>query len=135
MRILALDWGTVRIGAAVSDPDGRIAFPLAEVIDSKDSFEEIEKIIREQEVEKILIGLPKSMSGQDTESTSKAQAFIDKVKAKTSIPVETVDERLSSVGAGRALQQQGVSEKDQRAIKDNVAAQLMLQQYLDIKNN
>lgn len=135
MRILALDWGTVRIGGAVSDPDGRIAFPLSQVLESKNSVEEVQKIVQELEVEKILIGLPKAMSGQDTESTQKAQVFIDKIKASLSIPVETADERLSSVGAGRALQQQGVREKDQRGIKDNIAAQLMLQQYLDTKNN
>lgn len=135
MRILALDWGSVRIGAAVSDPDGKIAFPLSQIIDSKNSVEEIHKIVLELEVEKILVGLPIAMSGQDTESTAKAQVFINKVKAKTSIPVETADERLSSVGAGRALQQQGVREKDQRGIKDNISAQLMLQQYLDTKNN
>ena len=135
MRILALDWGSVRIGAAVSDPAGRIAFPLSQVIARQDSLEEIEKIIRELEVEKILIGLPKGMSGQETESTVKAQGFIDKIKEKTGIMVETADERLSSVAAGKALTLQGVSEKDQRGVKDNIAAQLMLQQYLDTKNN
>jgi len=135
MRILALDWGSVRIGAAISDPDGRIAFPLSQVIDNKGSMEEIQKIIQELAVDKILVGLPKGMSGQETESTVKAESFIEKIKEKTGIMVETADERLSSVAAGRALAEQGVSEKDQRGIKDNIAAQLMLQQYLDIKNN
>jgi len=55
MRILALDWGSVRIGAAISDPDGRIAFPLSQVIDNKGSMEEIQKIIQELAVDKILI--------------------------------------------------------------------------------
>lgn len=131
MRILALDWGTVRVGAAISDPDGKFAFPLQQVIGASDALEEIAKLVIELEVEKILIGLPKAMGGQETASTAKTEKFIEKVKLKTGLPVETMDERLSSVAAGNMLRDQGVSQRNQRGIKDNVAAQLMLQQYLE----
>lgn len=134
MRYLALDWGTVRVGAAVSDPDGKIAFPLEKHIESKNAVEEIKKIIDELQVEKVLIGLPKGLAGQDTQSTASTQEFIEALKSKIGQPIEILDERFSSVAAGKALASQGISEKDQRGIKDNIAAQIMLQQYLDTKN-
>jgi putative Holliday junction resolvase len=134
MRILALDWGTVRVGGAISDPDGQFAFALEEALEAKTSIEEIKKLIAEKEVGKIIIGLPKSLGGQDTASTTGAEKFIEKVR-QLGVEVETVDERFSSVAAGKALGSQGIKEKDQRGMKDNMAAQLMLQQYLDTKNN
>jgi putative Holliday junction resolvase len=133
MRVLALDWGTVRVGAAISDPEGKFAFPLQQIIAAAGAVDEISKLVAELQVEKILVGLPKGMAGQDTESTSKAEKFIEKVRQKTGLPVETLDERLSSVAAGNALRDQGISNRNQKEIKDNVAAQLMLQQYLDNK--
>jgi len=135
MRILALDWGTVRIGGAISDPEGRMAFPLERFIDGKKAIEEIKQIVADSSVEKILIGLPVGLGGQDTESTEKARLFIEKVRSETGLPVETLDERLSSVGAGKTLSGMGVSQKNQRDIKDNIAAQMMLDQYLNKKSN
>lgn len=135
MRILALDWGEVRIGAAVSDPDGKIAFPFGHFIESKNAIAEIKKIILDLRVDKVLIGLPKGLAGQSTESTRKASEFIQDLKNKIAQPVETLDERFSSIAAGKTLSDQGVSEKDQRGIKDNIAAQIMLQQYLDSNKN
>jgi putative Holliday junction resolvase len=131
VRYLALDWGTVRIGAAVSDPEGKIAFPLDKYIDSKNAIDEIKKIIEELQVEKILVGLPKGLNNQETESTREAVKFIENLKNQVGPPIETLDERFSSVAAGKTLTDQGISEKDQRSIKDNIAAQIMLQQYLD----
>ncbi len=131
MRILALDWGTVRIGAAVSDPDGKIAFPLEKFIDSKNAPEEIKKITNDLQAEKILVGLPKGLMGQDTASTAAAEKFIADLKLTVGLPIELLDERFSSVAAGKTLASQGLKEKDQREMKDNIAAQLMLQQYLD----
>lgn len=133
MRILALDWGTVRIGAAVSDPDGKIAFPLDKFIDSRNAIDEIKKIISELSVEKVLAGIPKGLGGQDTASTAAAQEFINVLKSQIGQPVEILDERFSSVAAGKTLSEAGMKEKDQRAIKDNLAAQQMLQQYLKTK--
>lgn len=131
MRILALDWGTVRVGAAISDPGGQFAFPLDQFFESKTAIEEIKQIIKEQEVEKVLVGLPKGLKGQDTESTDKAGEFIKNLQSQIDQPVEVLDERFSSVAAGKALSAQGLSQKAQRDMKDNMAAQLMLQQYLD----
>lgn len=134
MRYLAIDWGTVRVGAAISDPDGKIAFPLNHVLDTKTAVDEIKQIIAEQTVEKVLIGLPTNLQSESTESTDKTLRFVEKLKKEIHISIETLDERFSSVAAGKVLSAGGMKEKDQREIKDNVAAQLMLQQYLDSNN-
>ena len=133
MRFLALDWGTVRIGASVSDPDGKIAFPLDRFIDPSNAIDEIKKIVDELKVDKILVGMPKSLTGQETPSSGAVKEFIAKLQEKVATEFEILDERFSSVAAGKSLTQDGVSQKDQRAIKDNIAAQIMLQQYLDAK--
>jgi len=130
MRILALDWGTVRVGAAISDPDGKFAFPLDKFIDSQNAIEEIKNIIAESQVEKVIIGLPKGLAGQDTPSTARAEEFIAKLKTVVAQPIELMDERFSSVSAGKTLTSLGVKVKDQRAMVDNLAAQQMLERYL-----
>jgi putative Holliday junction resolvase len=134
VRILALDWGTVRIGAAISDPDGKIAFPLDKFIDSKNSIDEIKSIVEEKNVEKILLGIPKSLAGTDTESTKSARAF-GEILSGLGIPIEYLDERLSSMGASKTLSELGVSQKEQRERVDNLASQQLLQTYLDTKSN
>lgn len=132
MRILALDWGTVRIGAAISDPEGKIAFPLEKFIDSKNAAAEIKSLVEEKEVEKILLGIPKSLAGTDTESTKLAQKFGESLQG-LGIPVENFDERLSSQGASKFLSSLGFNQKQQRGKVDNLAASQMLQAYLDTK--
>jgi putative Holliday junction resolvase len=134
VRILALDWGTVRIGAAISDPDGKIAFPLDKFIDSKNSIDEIKSIVEEKNVEKILLGIPKSLAGTDTESTKSARAF-GELLGGLGIPIEYLDERLSSMGASKTLSELGVRQKEQRERVDNLASQQLLQTYLDTKSN
>ena len=131
MRVLALDWGDVRVGAAVSDEEGKIAFPLDKFIESRGAIDEIKKIIEELGVQKILIGNPRSLSGESSRSSNKVAEFVDKLKKEISIPIEMFDERFSSVAAGKTLDEEGLSEKKQREIKDNIAAQLILQSYLD----
>ncbi|MBI4363711.1 MAG: Holliday junction resolvase RuvX [Candidatus Doudnabacteria bacterium] len=131
MRFLALDWGTVRIGAAVSDPDGKIAFPLDKIIERKSAIEEIKKIINELKIEKVLVGMPIGLSGQVTESTDRAERFILQLQKQIAPSIELLDERFSSVAAEKVLSGNEMAQKDQRNIKDNIAAQIILQQYLD----
>ena len=134
MRILAIDWGTVRVGAAVSDPDGKIAFPLDHFIESKTAVDEIKKLINELGIEKILIGVPKAMSGAGTASTEAVEKFVIALKDQIACQIEYADERLSSIGASKTLTQAGLNQKEQRGLVDNIAAQQMLQTYLDKKN-
>ncbi len=134
MRILAVDWGEVRIGVSVSDPSGKIAFPLDKIVQGENGHLEIKKIVEELKVEKIIIGLPKNLSGGSSESTRKTENFVTKLKEQVIIPLELIDERFTSVEAGKRLTEQGLNQQEQRGIKDNIAAQIMLQQYLDTNN-
>jgi len=131
VRVLALDWGEVRIGAAISDPTGEIAFPFEKFLDNKTGIEEIKKIVAEQDVKKIIIGRPTNLAGQEGVSSKKVELFASKIEKEVGFPVEFVDERFTSVQAGKMLSADGVSEQKQRAVKDNIAAQIMLQQYLN----
>jgi putative Holliday junction resolvase len=135
VRILALDWGTVRIGAAVSDPTGKIAFPLEKFIDAKVAIAEIRKLVAEQEVEKIIIGVPKNLSGNESASSKASNDFFQQLKKEIAVEYDFVDERLSSLGATKTLKDSGVKEKDTRQMVDNLAAAQMLQAYLDTKIN
>jgi len=131
MRILALDWGTVRIGAAISDPDGKIAFPLDKFLDAKHAEVEIKKIVDELQVEKILVGMPKNLAGEAGKSAEAAERFVQQLQALVACKFEWLDERFTSKQAGEALHEQGISEKKSKDVKDNISAQIMLQQYLD----
>jgi putative holliday junction resolvase len=131
MRALAIDWGTVRIGVAMSDEEQKLSFPLQHTLDAKTAVQEIKKLTEEYEVDKIVVGLPTSLKGGENESTSLTRKFAEKVSKATGIEPTYVDERFSSLHSGQALQEQGIKEIDQRHIKDNIAAALMLQKYLD----
>ena len=131
MRILALDWGTVRIGGAISDPEGKIAFALERFIEAKNAVSEIKKLVEENEVEKIIIGLPKALSGNDTASTKSAEEFGNKLSESLDINIVFIDERLSSVAAQKTMSEQGLNQKDMKGNLDNLVALQMLQSYLD----
>ncbi len=111
MRVLALDWGTVRIGGAITDELGKIAFPMEKFIESKNATSEIKKIVDEKDVQKIIVGLPKNLSGEDTDSTKLVEEFAKELKEKVGVEVEFFDERFSSVGATKTLSNQGLSKK------------------------
>ena len=131
MRILALDWGTVRLGVAISDPDGKIAFPFEQPIDAKSAVSEVKRIVDEKEIDIVVIGLPRSMAGNDTNSTKSVEQFVSKLKEQIPCPIKLLDERLSSVGAHKTLTNQGLNQKQQKGLVDNLVAQQMLQAFLD----
>ena len=133
MRILALDHGTKRIGVAVSDEMKMIASPL-EYIPAEpfaDFLVRLKEIIREKEVEFILIGMPRNMDGSYGPAALKVQEFVAALKDAVTVPIKTWDERLTTVQAQKFLIQGGV-RRDQRKQKvDKTAAAILLQSYLD----
>lgn len=133
MRILALDHGTVRIGVAVSDSMKMIAQPLEFIpADPFSKFlERLKVLIREKEVELIIIGLPRNMNGSYGPAALKVQDFAAAVKEAIAVPIKLWDERLTSVQANRFLSDAGVKKSKQRAKVDQTAAALILQNYLD----
>jgi putative holliday junction resolvase len=135
MRVLALDWGEVRIGAAISDEDGRIAFPYEKIIDNKKAIDAISSLVSKFKIEHIVIGKPLTLSGEEGESVRKVEKFANRLRNKTTLSVEFLDERFTTMEAGKLLASQGMNEKKQKEIKDNIAAQIMLQAYLDYKSS
>ncbi len=136
MRILALDHGTRRIGVAVSDELQMIAQPLefisAEPLEG--CLDRLREILREKEVELILIGLPRNMDGSLGPAAVKVEEFVTELQAACDVPVRTWDERLTSVQANRVLIQ-GKVRRDQRKAKvDQMAAAILLQSYLDSRD-
>ena len=133
MRILALDHGTKRIGVAVSDELKMIAQPL-EYIPAEPFaafLDRLKDLLREKEVEMILVGMPRNMDGSYGPAALKVREFIGALNEAVTTPVQTWDERLTSAQAQRFLIQGGV-RRDQRKEKvDKTAAAILLQSYLD----
>jgi putative Holliday junction resolvase len=133
MRILALDHGTVRIGAALSDELGLLAHPL-EFLPTQpvNAFlDRLKQLIREREVALILVGMPRNMDGSYGPAAQKVEAFVILLKETIPIPVRTWDERLTSLQAHRLLAETGARERERRGKVDSSAAAVMLQSYLD----
>ncbi|UEG48743.1 Holliday junction resolvase RuvX [Ferruginibacter lapsinanis] len=131
-RILAIDYGGKRTGLAVTDPLQIIATGLT-TIDSKELIPFLKNYIASEEVELIIIGLPKNWDESDTHGTPLVEAAIKKIKKEfPAIPLKTVDERYTSKMAKDAMLEMGMKKKDRR-IKGNVdviAATIILQEYL-----
>jgi putative Holliday junction resolvase len=133
MRILALDHGTRRIGVAISDELKMIAQPL-EFIPAEpfaDFLGRLKEILREKEVELILVGMPRNMDGTYGPAALKVQDFTAALHNAVTIPIQTWDERLTSVQANRFLIQGGVRRDKRKEKVDKMAAAILLQSYLD----
>src|SRR5437870_1374939 len=135
MRILALDHGTKRIGVAVSDEMKMIASPL-EYIPAEPFaafLARLREILREKEVELIIIGMPRNMDGSYGPAALKVQEFVAVLKNALTIPLKTLDERLTTVQAQRFLIQGNVRRDKRREKVDKTAAAILLQSYLDTR--
>ena len=132
MRVLALDVGERRIGAAISDPLGVIATPLAVVErGGARDYERLPALAQEHEAERILVGMPVSMDGAARMQARAVQRFVDDLAAMSPLPVETLDERLTTVEAERRMMEAGASASKRRAERDSAAAAVLLQAYLE----
>ncbi len=134
MRILGIDYGEKRIGIAISDPLGITAQGLMTIERTRieEDIQKISNIIREKEVKEIVIGLPKRMDNTLGEKALAVLAFVDVVKKQTHIPIHTVDERFSTVRANKAMLEGDLSREKRKKRVDIIAAQLILQSYLDM---
>lgn len=133
--ILGIDFGRARIGLAISDELRLLAHPLETLPGNKDTAKRIVEIIRERKIDKIVVGVPRHMSGEIGEAAKEALEFANKLRAQVPCPVETWDERLTTVAAERALRGAGKKSRKTRNIIDQVAAQMILQGYLDRERN
>jgi putative Holliday junction resolvase len=136
MRVLGLDVGEKTIGVAVSDALGISAQGV--LVIRRQSKEKdmaaLLKVIEEYEAERIVIGLPKNMDGSSGPQAEKALAFAEMLKKRFGLPVEAYDERLSTVLAQKALIEGGASRAKRKTVIDMIAAQVILQGWLDRKS-
>jgi len=132
---LGVDVGKARVGVARCDPDGLLAVPVETVARSEASAARIAEIAVEHHAMELLVGLPVSLSGNETSSTDDARVFAAELAEATGLPVRLVDERLSTVSAHAALRDSGRSQRSSRRIVDQVAAVVLLQQAIDVEKS
>ena len=132
-RLLGVDYGTVRIGLAVSDAERRLASPLA-VYERRGRERDaayFRTLIQTEEIGAIVVGLPLHCDGHEGQKAEEARAFGAWLSETTGLPVRFWDERFSTVEAESALWQAGLTHKKRKARRDRVAAQILLQEYID----
>lgn len=139
MRVVAIDYGRVRIGLAITDNTKTIAYPFKTVQAAK-SFDKtalnILDALKEyiNEIETIIIGLPLTLKGEDSQMATEVKSFVDVLKTKTKIPIEFYDERLSSIAAERHLKENlKLNRKKRSKIIDPIAATILLQNFIATK--
>lgn len=137
---LGVDVGSVRVGVARSDPDGVLATPLETVprtaegpaAAGDEDVERVAALVAEHGAVRVVVGLPRSLSGEQGPAASRARTYASVLAARIApVPVRLVDERLSTVEAHRTLRESGLAGRRQRAVVDQAAAVLILQSALD----
>jgi putative Holliday junction resolvase len=136
VRALGLDLGSKRIGVAVSDRSGTVASPLTVLHRSRSRRHDhaaIAALVADEEAERVVVGLPLSLSGELGPAARAALAEAEQLATVVSVPVETHDERLTTVSAERSLMEARMRAEARRRVVDKVAAAVMLQSWLDTR--
>jgi putative holliday junction resolvase len=133
VRRLGLDVGDARIGLALSDETGTLAsgLPTYERVGPRKDVRAIAELVREREVATVVVGLPLRLDGSIGPQAEKVLAFVESLRRALRVPVETWDERLTTVEAESLLREAGAKRRQRKASIDRVAAVLILQDYLD----
>ncbi|MCE9534388.1 MAG: Holliday junction resolvase RuvX [Planctomycetes bacterium] len=134
-RLLGIDYGTVRVGLAISDPDRIIASPLTTYTrqGAEVDAEFLRKLIADERVESLVLGLPVHTNGREGIKAAESRQFGVWLKEVTGLPLIFVDERFTTADAENALWNAGLSHRKRKERRDRVAAQIFLQAYLDAK--
>jgi putative Holliday junction resolvase len=131
--ILALDFGQVRIGVAISDELQSLAHPLETIPTNRQPALRIAEIVRARKVDHVVAGIPRQMNGKIGAAATEVLEFVEKLRAVVPCPVVSWDERLTTAAAHRALRDAGKKTRHTRGYVDQVAAQMILQSYLDLR--
>lgn len=135
-RRLGIDVGAVRVGVALSDPDGVLATPLAtvarDVLHGTD-LATIAGMVAEHDVVGVVVGLPRTLAGREGPAAEAAREFGAALAGRVAVPIEFADERLTTVVATRQMHESGRKGRRQRAVVDQVAAVAILQGWLDVR--
>jgi putative Holliday junction resolvase len=134
VRFLGIDHGSVRTGIAMSDELAMFASPL-ETVETPKAISRICEITQKHQIQSIVVGMPRNMDGTYGPKCDEVKAFIEKLKARCAIPIRTWDERLTTRSAERMLIEADVSRKKRKEIIDKIAAQQILQSFLDSQTN
>ena len=129
--ILGLDFGRARIGVAMSDDLQLLAHPLETIPANQQSASRVSEIVREKKIDHVVAGIPWRMNGEIGPAATEVLNFVEKLRAILPCPVVTWDERLTTAAAHRALRDAGKKTRQTRGYVDQVAAQMILQSYLD----
>lgn len=133
MRVLAIDYGSKKLGLALSDPEGRFALPRGVMpceADAERTFAALARLAAEERVELLVVGLPLGLDGTETATTRQARNFGNRLAARLGLPVRFFDERLSSAEARDRLAETGTRGKKAKARLDAEAAALILEGFL-----
>ena len=132
-RLLGIDYGSKRIGLAVSDPERKIASPLTthERVDRDKDAAFFRQLIESEEIGQLVIGLPLHLSGDESAKSQEVRTFAEWLQGVTGLPVAFADERFSTVEAESALWNAGLTHKRRKAKRDRLAAQILLQGYME----
>ena len=135
MRILGLDYGSKTVGVAMTDALGMTVQPYKTIQRDRESklrqtLSEIAEIVEQYQIEKIVMGLPLNMADTEGDRAAKTRDFAEKLKLRVAVPIEFTDERLTTMEAEEILDQSGIPRSEQKKVIDQVAAQLILEQYL-----
>lgn len=132
-RLIALDVGDVRIGVAMSDPLGIIASPHSVIAckDTETDLAAVAALVLEHRAAGVVVGLPLNQNGEVGPQAEKVLAFVAGLRARVAVRIDTIDERFTSVLAERALISANVSRKNRKKVIDKIAAQQILQTFLD----
>lgn len=135
MRILGLDYGSKTVGVAMTDALGMTVQPYKTIQRGRESklrqtLSEIAEIVEQYQIEKIVMGLPLNMDDTEGDRAAKTRDFAEKLKLRVTVPIEFTDERLTTMEAEEILDQSGIPRSEQKKVIDQVAAQLILEQYL-----
>lgn len=129
MKYLGLDYGKARVGLAVGDDETKVAVAkgLLEGLSQNKLIEKIKALVNLEKIDRVVIGLPVNMEGEETEMTEEVKLFVEKLRSNIESPIQTIDERLTSQMADTLL----MEDKGRKGKQDIVAAQIILQTYLD----
>lgn len=131
-RALGIDLGDARVGVAVTDDIGMLAHPLETIqVKSGRVVQRVAALVKDRQAATVVVGMPRNMDGTFGPAAEKAREFIEALKLACPCQVVPWDERLSTVAAQRSLQEAGRKARDHRAVIDQVAAQIILQSWLD----
>ena len=134
MKILCIDYGSKHVGIAISDDDCSIAFPL-ETVAYKNAIERIVEIVQEKKITQLLVGLPVNMEGSLGKKARESHEFGKKLERTTGIIPEYIDETLTTFDAEHEMKEHRVKRKKRKQLIDQLAAQRMLQEFLDNRNS